>query len=188
MKDTTKIHPLALHTIKHCIKIGNSQFGNGFVTELELLNTIKSSQRFGLISETNNTVSGFVLATVFDSFDQLEPNLMSNLNWFKTTYKNKFPIALIQTIGVSEDYTGLGIGKQLTNAILNEVNKLSKTTLSMVWEHQNGTPLAHILDQCGLKMQTKMSNYWLNDSIQNNYECKYCGTPPCQCTMMVYSD
>lgn len=187
MKDTTEIHPLEASSIKKCIEIGNSQFGNGFVTELELLNTIKSTYRFGLISKTNDIISGFVLATVCKTFEDLEPILISNTDWFKKTYEHKFPIAVIQTISVSEHHTGLGIGKQLTHAILNQVNRLSKITLSLVWEHQNGTPLAHILGKCGLKMQIKMPNYWHVDSIQNNYECKYCGTPPCHCTMMVYS-
>jgi len=188
MKNTTEIYPLEASFIKGCIEIGNSQFGNGFVTELELLNTIKSSNRFGLVSKTNDCISGFVLASIYNSFEELNPILISNSNWFKHRFEHKYPIALIQTIGVSEHHIGLGVGKQLTHAILNQVNRLSRTTLSLVWEHQNGTPLAHILDQCGLKMQIKMPNYWYSDSIQNNYECKYCGTPPCHCTMMVYSD
>jgi len=188
MKDTTEILPLDPSSIQNCVEIGNSQFGNGFVTELGLLSTIKESHQFGLVSKTNNIVSGFVLAILCLNFDDLEPLLISNKKWFKIEYDLKFPIALIQTIGVSEKHTGLGIGKQLTTAILNQVNTLSKTTLSMVWEHPNGTPLAHILSQRGLKMQIKMPNYWQLDSIQNNYDCKYCGTPPCQCTMMVYSD
>jgi|GEM_PF-1325200 len=188
MKNTTEIHNLEPSFIKKCIEIGNSQFGNGFVTELELLNTIKSSNRFGLVSKTNDSVSGFVLVSIYNSFEELNPILISNSNWFKQRYEQKYPIALIQTIGVSEKHIGLGIGKELTNAILNQVNRLSRTTLSLFWEHQNGTPLAHILDQCGLKVQIKMPNYWYNDSIQNNYECKYCGTPPCYCTMIVYSD
>jgi ribosomal protein S18 acetylase RimI-like enzyme len=153
-----------------------------------LLNTIKSTHRFGLVSKTNDVVSGFVFASICETIDDLKPILTSNENWFTEVYQGKFPIALIQTISVSEHHTGLGIGKQLTNAILNQVNRISKTTLSLVWEHQNGTPLAHILSQCGLKLQVKIPNYWYYDSIQNNYDCKYCGTPPCQCTMMVYSD
>jgi ribosomal protein S18 acetylase RimI-like enzyme len=188
MKETTSMHLLEVNAIKKCIEIANSQFGNGFITELELLNTIKSDQRFGLVSKTDNVISGFVLASICNTIGDLKPILISNQNWFDTTYEHKFPIALIQTISVSENHTGLGIGKQLINAILNQINRLSKTTLSLVWEHQNGTPLAHILDQCGLKMQLRIDNYWYYDSIQNNYDCKYCGTPPCQCTMMVYSD
>ena len=188
MKEMTTIQILEVNTIKKCKEIGNSQFGNGFVTELELLDTIKSTHRFGLVSKTNDVVSGFVLASVCETIDDLKPMLISNANWFIDAYKDKFPIALIQTICVSEHHKRLGIGKLLTIGILNQVNKLSKTTLSLVWEHQNGTPLAHILDQCGLKMKIKMPNYWYYDSLQNNYDCKYCGAPPCQCTMMVYSD
>jgi len=188
MKNTTEIHPLYSESILKCIEIGNTQFGNGFVTEFELEDTIKSTQRFGLVSKTDNIVSGFVLAVVCDSFNELEPILVSNINWFKKTYKDKYPIALIQTIGVSENYTGLGIGKKLTKAIINDLNQLSKTTLSLVWEHKNGTPLAHILGQCGLSIQVKIPDYWQEDSVHHNYECKYCGTPPCQCAMMVYSN
>ena len=188
MDNKTTIHEIEASAVKRIIEIGNQQFGNGFVTELELLNIIKSPNKFGLYSMTNNEISGFVLASVCNDFNDLNPIIISNHKWFTTQYEHKFPITVFETIGVNKNHTGLGIGKELTIAILNQTNRLSKTTLSMVWEHQNGTPLAHILNQCGLTMQIKMPNYWHEDSIYNNYDCKYCGTPPCNCTMMVYSD
>ena len=185
---TTTIQPIEASSIKRIIEIGNKQFGNGFITELELLNIIKTPNKYGLVSITDNEISGFVLASVCNSIEELNPIIISNHNWFANTYISKFPIAVFESIGVCEKHTDLGIGKLLTIAILNITNKVSKTTLSMVWEHQNGKSLSHILDQCGLKMQIKMPNYWHEDSIYNNYDCKYCGTPPCNCSMMVYSD
>ena len=80
----TTIHILEVNAIKKCKEIGNSQFGNGFVTELELLDTIKSTHRFGLVSKTNDVVSGFVLASVCETIDDLK-NYYTENKTFKVT-------------------------------------------------------------------------------------------------------
>jgi len=182
---STSITPAS---IKAIISIANTQFGNGFITELELLNHIKSSNKYGIISKINNETSGFVLATICHDFNDLEPIIVSNYKWFEENFKAKFPLTVIETIGIHPNFTGKGIGKRLITDILNKTNPLSKHTMSLVWKHHNGTPLSHILEQCGLSHQVSFTDYWKKDSLQNNYDCKYCGHPPCECIAMVYAD
>jgi len=185
---TPTIKQIAPSHIKSIIEIANMQFGNGFVTELEVLSLIKSAHKYGFVSITNNKISGFVFGAICRDFRDLEPIVVSHYSWFEENFNGKFPIGVIETIGVDSTFKGMGIGKALVIAILNRLNSISKTSLSMVWQHEGGTPLAHILEQCGLKNKQTIANYWEKDSLENKYDCLYCGRPPCHCSVMVYAD
>ena len=107
----TKLQPIDSSHIKAIINISNLQFGNGFITELEILNHIKSEHKYGFVSSINGKISGFIFGSLCKNFQDLEHIVVSHYNWFEEEFKGQFPIGVIETIGVIQNIKGKALEK-----------------------------------------------------------------------------
>lgn len=164
----------------------DSQLGKDYI-KLDALETyLNSPQKNGFIAYSENRVSGVVLTKSFKHWESISPFILNEKSWFKTHFEGLYPIGILDIIAVHPDFSGCGIGSQLVDEVNTFFKKECKTIVSFVWEHPNGTPLASILKNKHFNHIKTASNYWVNDSIQKQYNCKYCGQPPCKCNALVY--
>lgn len=172
--------------IQEIIHLSDVAFGQGYLS-IEYLNKyINSSKKIGLVAlSENNKVLGFGLAESLSVKDLLN-QILEEKNWclnFFLGYKN---ITLINQIAVNFSFQNKGIANELISYIQNQTATKTELICCFAWVKENFTPIKKILLKNDFLFVRKINNYWLNDSINKNYKCSLCGSPPCTCSAEIF--
>ena len=162
------------------VTLSNQQFGDDFLSIDQLSNQTK-----GYVAVNGTKVLGFLIYKVCNQFSDLESIVLKDKKEVEQQINHHFPVGVISTIAVDINYSNQGIGKKILDTALNDLSNQCKSMISFLWEHPNGTPLAHLLKQYDFNQLKTIKNYWFDDALLKGYNCKYCGNP-CKCNCLVY--
>jgi len=181
-----KIIPIEIDQFTEIISILDLQLGKGYIKRSKLLEYIKDEKKIGFTAVTDGKISGVLLTKTYMSWSSLETVILKEKDWFKINLVEKFPVGIIDIIGVIPQLTGHGIGTLLVKEGIETLNKNCNSIISFVWKHPNKTPLASILEKNNFILQRTIPAYWGEDNLTKKYECKYCRDSRCLCHVLIY--
>lgn len=147
---------------KSIIQLSNTIFGNSYITEKELQIYVNSKSNFGIVAFNENTFCGFILYEIIAQ---------------KT--------GLIKSIAVKEDFQGKGIATDLISKAIIQLKETTTQIQAVTW-HYPDNHLIKILKKHNFNLVKTIPNYWKEDSLKRNFECKICGKPPCMCSAQIW--
>jgi len=70
----------------------------------------------------------------------------------------------------------------------DEIHKPIMVVASTAWKQKESGVINvdGILKQSGLQAHKTIENFWASDSMEKNYTCPSCGSPPCRCSVVLY--
>lgn len=89
----------------------------------------------------------------------------------------------IDSVVVDETHRGKGMASQLFEEVLTDYN--SERLQVFVWKESPDGNLEAICQRFGFNKVDEISNYWYEQSLNNEFICKRCGNP-CYCTAILY--
>jgi hypothetical protein len=181
-----KIIPIEIDQFTEIISILDLQLGKGYLKQPKLLEYIEDELKSGFTAVTDGKISGVLLTKTYMSWSSLETVIFKEKNWFKINLVEKFPVGIIDIIGVIPQLMGYGIGTLLVKEGVETLDKNCNSIISFVWEHPEKTPLASILEKNNFIIQRTIPAYWNKNSVTKNYNCKYCGSSGCLCNALIY--
>ena len=101
-------------------------------------------------------------------------------------YKNQ-KLAVLKSIVVDPKFQGYGVGTRLVEESTRHL-KISgaEAFISIAWTSSKGTHIGGIYANLNFVQLDKVEKFWSKDSEANEYSCPECGTPPCQCSAVIY--
>ena len=185
MNNSTSINALTETDFPDLLIIADKQFGSGYLTRSELQSYAVNNNKIGFVAKTNDAITGFSLVQIC-GLNEMMSLVLCEHEWFKEQFSNKYPVGVIKTVSVSDEFKNCGIGTALTNKSIKTLEKASGCLMSICWEQEEDTPFAKILEKFGMTLRRRISEYWKEDSLKKKYQCKHCGSPPCRCNVLVY--
>ena len=179
------ISPLIKSDFSVIIALSNQLFGQEYITEKELKRYINNENCIGIVVRFNNNIAGFELLDIC-SANELKEIALNNFDWFSEKYTNHLPVGVIKTIGVNEKFKKKGLGLALTNKGIEILKDKTISIISICWEQKNDSPFMRLLEKVGLKPIHKINDFWNTDSLNKEYNCSICGSPPCKCNAVIY--
>ena len=170
------------------IAIANQQLGEGFLPTGELLAMLDARDIYICKTAVDGpTVLGFCLCRLI-SADELSNYLGVDHALLPRFVDVANKIGVIKTIATVQAVQGHGVGFKLAHAADKALLDAGVgAVLSPAWCNKDHINSDGVLRSIGLQPGALIPNFWATDSVANNYMCPACGTPPCHCTMMLYS-
>ncbi len=181
MQKSTGIELLQMGELIHLIPIADVCFGTGYF-KLYQFTRFLSEGSLGLIYRVDEKVVGYCLATVFEKTGDCKEAYVSEIK--EITY----PLGLIKNIAVLPEYQNNGIGNRLLDAVIHKLNfKFGCKILHYpAWTESKNYEFTKKLRRLGFTVQGVFPDYWAKDSLEKNYHCQRCGTPPCSCSLTLF--
>lgn len=156
------------------------QFGEGFINNSTLERFVYERSTNGLVAVNNNIILG-VLITHTLSVNEIKNELNFEIAEIHESLPNQARIGIINSFAILPDYTGKGIGSALIKERMNWFRENCDAIICMCWVESNGG-MEKLLIKNEFNYKMTISDYWKNNSLQENFTCKRCGAPPCLCT------
>jgi len=173
------ISPIETSDFKSITIISDLCFGANYLTISKLKKLLKKNGAFNKI-EINNKIIGFCLAQI------MQPN-EKNLD-FEVADSQTDKIAVIKTMAIHPNFQRKGFGTLMLKHAVKQIHSI--TNLSSIyyasWIESKSEGFCKSVKDEGFSEFKLYKNFWLNDSLQNNYTCIVCGNPPCNCSMRLY--
>ena len=166
------------------LQIASQQFGNYFVTHDQLNQYIDSDKYLSQGIFDEGELLGFSLmqiGTPEEIFSLLQEGQEDLLRSFGKYEK----VAYRSLTCVSKKHEGQGIGSLLVKSGLKLLSNKVELVVADAWK-SNSVHIGNILEREGYQFYHSIPNYWTKSSIEENYTCQYCGTPPCSCEAIIY--
>ncbi len=179
------IEPLSPLHFKTILSISDLQFGKEFVDNKMLQAYIDEENKYGFVAKIDQEIAGFILLAKYGS-DAFKSTLLHEHDWFASRYSKSTNMGVIHTIAVDASFANHGLGTLLTKKGIEILSKDVNQIISICWDQHEQTSYSKVLEKCGFQFAKAIPNYWFNDSLQKNYNCKLCGEPPCKCQALIY--
>lgn len=150
----------------------------------------ENSTVFSLKSAEDGTIVGAAIATLLDATaplhgivpsDQVErvEHVIPELEFNKVSY--------LKSLAVSPKNQGLGGATALVRAAVQWSSERSATIVFAVgWKDKQGCHIQGVLEGLEFKAREELSDFWLMDSKERDYECPSCGET-CRCGAVLFS-
>lgn len=160
--------PTAL--LKPLNEISKINFGENY---LLFSKTIKKSQEVLVIQNSQKNICGFLLSD----------------SEIKSCNNQHSVVLTLKTIAVHPLWQKRGVGTYLFDFWLNQIKAEPNTLIQIpLWKQSNGiAALENLAVKMGFRYYKTELNYWYEDSLLKNYQCKFCGPPPCKCHLIWYT-
>lgn len=176
-----EIQHIAKSHFKEILDLANTSFGNDYIRKEQLEQYLKSTSHFGYVVIFETELVGFMLNQIIKSFQYKV--LQSKINVFEIAKQNE--IGVIKSLAIKENYQGKGIASQLIEKALHELEKTMTHNICIVWDHPENR-ITNVLKKFGFSHIETIPQYWKDESLEINYQCKICGSPPCLCTAQIW--
>ena len=159
-------------------QIAASTLGSSFVNEEILNNDIN------LCAKIEENIVAYA-TTKFIDLDYLKKIIKNHKLQLD---ENNIKIGYIDSIAVDINYSGHGIGTLLLKETVSRL-KESNTTFSIMagWKNKDQVNIRNLAIKEGFKEEFTIENFWKDDSIEFNFDCTACGSPPCLCSAIIYT-
>lgn len=166
------------------VKIAASRLGKNYVTHKELVDmTARGACCLVAKDKRTKKVLGFCIVDVIDYDKVLEMTKGKQIVELREDSK----IGYVKTIAIGKKYAGKGIGTDLLKAAMQELkSKGVESYVSTAWKHAGIINVASLLRGAGFSKKMELENYWLQSSIDENFDCPHCGHP-CYCSCVIYA-
>lgn len=150
----------------------------------------QNSTVFSLKSAQDGTVVGAAIATLLDATSPLEgivpsdqiervERVVPELEFNKVSY--------LKSLAVAPKHQGLGGATALVKAAVEWSLERSATLVFAIgWKDQQGCHIQGVLEGLEFEAREELSDFWLVDSKEHDYECPSCGET-CRCSAVLFS-
>lgn len=161
-------------------------FGKNFIS-LETVNSwIGNKNKIAFCYSEKETVIGFIFYEL-DQVEDLKNSYLSHGDVVSKYFSDCEKIAKLNYIGVDVNYQNRGIASQLFKKSIHQLIDSVDGIVSVCWEKEETNNMRNILINNNFQMLKFIPKYWYNDSIEKNYNCAICGTPPCKCNAEIFA-
>ena len=168
------------------LAISDQQFGKSFLDE-NAINYYTSNKYCKVIIATDeNHLAGFSILE-FCTFEEAMSSLNIKLTWFHESINLNDIVCIRRHMAVHPGILNSGVGTKLLEEGQKMAHGKAKAVLSIAWENTNTTPMKKLLEKFSFQKISELNNYWFNESLERNYSCGLCGSPPCTCSAIVYA-
>ena len=167
------------------IRIANKQLGDDYISKERLQRFLNEENNETLLVAVDNDsgyVVGFATSGIIN-YDGLK-EICQGKELKELAFEER--IGYIQTVAVSPQYNGLGIGTAMVKELIKELKKMnSNCIVSTAWKHAGVINIGAILERSGFSPVMELPKYWYESSLKYGYQCPQCGNP-CYCSCVVY--
>lgn len=171
--------------INNIKKLVDVAFGLNYLSLQTITNHINSKDCYSFCLSDNNVFVGFIFLKLH-SATSINDCLLNEYEWFLTYFKGYKNIAIVEQIAIVNEYRGKKLSHQLLIKSLDFIEEKCDIVISVCWLKKELTPMARLLKRNNFYPIKTLSNYWKEDSLEKEYNCTICGSPPCKCSAEIY--
>ncbi len=173
------IEPINQLHNKAVIEISNRCFGDGYIDEKKLNSNIDIN-RHNFVIKLNNEVIGFCTSKI------LSQNNIPN-DFAPFLKPENYPCGTINVIAIHPTLQQKGYGSIIFNYVLSYLSDLNcKTVIYPAWTENDRQYFLRKIERIGFAPLYFFTDFWKKDSIDRNFKCINCGSPPCTCSLRLY--
>ncbi len=163
----------------------NNVFGENYIQPNYLTEYLDLEHKNCLVCINDGIVIGFITYEAFNRNDFLQEILKDNES-FVSVINGFEELIIIKQVVVASNYRKQGIASSLLKKVLEDLKHRNHLIFCFAWKKNENTVLKNILKRANFKIKTTIENYWEQDSLVHQYNCSFCGSPPCVCSSEVY--
>lgn len=176
--------PLSTEEISEARSLCDECVGENLYGEEEIAATIGASDSFlYFLKKEQDEKVGYIYFYLTDE-EYIANYAKLDVELLRAVYAqpNK-KVGKIQSVGLKEEYRGMGLATQMILFILNELKKLCiDITFIVCWKPAGTVPLGKTLSECRFSYLTEAKKVWYDDT---ELICPYC-KGRCLCDAEVY--
>jgi ribosomal protein S18 acetylase RimI-like enzyme len=172
------------HTFR-IIELCNQVFGYNYINLKKITEYLKLDHKHCYVALNDDILIGFITYEINSQKEFLQ-TILKDSESFHSIINNYKEVACINQVVVDINYRNKGIASLLLKKAIEELNLISKITFCFAWRKDGTTGLKNILTRANFLLEKTIKNYWEEDSLIKNYNCSFCGSPPCNCKVDVY--
>ncbi len=167
------------------LALADSSFGKNYLSINQLENILNDSNQFICIERLYDHIVGFCLVYVLPYY-KITNHIFLKQNEIEPLFNLNENIAYRKMTVVDKNHRRKGIGKQLIQQsekrCIEKVNKIYTT----IWHSGEEQTMVHLLERSNYKKRLTKLNYWSKNSLEEGYDCRVCGAPPCTCSASIF--
>ncbi len=177
------IRDIVKEDIPYLVPIGMSQLGVDYISDEDFIEAMEDPGQCCLVSVADGVPCGFAICREFPPDAETEELALPDTperDWVRSGSM----VGLIDSVAISSEVGGRGIGRMLCEACLERFGKDGcDCAVSMAWVHRDGAePIRKALRETGMERTGLVIegywNQWVGSS--EGHHCPYCGAP-CHC-------
>jgi diaminopimelate decarboxylase len=167
------------------LKICEEQLGNGFLDPDLLASYLDHPSKYCQVVLLDQQVIGFSLmeisprALIAQKMKQAE-------QWFLDYFLAYDNIGYRSLTAVSKEFEGKGVASFLVKQGLDFLSGKVDVVVCDAWKSEH-THIGSILERNGCQALKEVPHFWTTESVEQNYQCGFCGAPPCECSAVIYA-
>ena len=167
------------------LTICQQQLGVGFLERTLLETYLNNAPKFCHVVLQNNQVIGFSLMEISPRA-QIAKKMKQAESWFLDYFVAYDNIGYRSLTAVAKNFEGKGVASLLVKQGLDFLSNKVNVVVCDAWKSEH-THIGSILERNACEPLKEVPHFWTTESIQQNYTCKACGAPPCECTAVIYA-
>ena len=177
------IRDIVKEDIPYLVPIGMGQLGVDYISDEDFIEAMEDPGQCCLVSVADGVPCGFAICREFPPDAETEELALPDTperDWVRSGSM----VGLIESVAISSEVGGRGIGRMLCEACLERFGKDGcDRAVSMAWVHRDGAePIRKALRETGMERTGLVIegywNQWVGSS--EGHHCPYCGAP-CHC-------
>mgnify|MGYP002407563311 FL=1 len=174
--------------IPEALKISLRELGSDYLSAEDFEEMIEPKDGFCMVARENGHVLGFSICKEFGP-EEVDDRLRLPHSPEREMLLSKKKIGLLDSVSVSENARGLGVGRIMSEACLAQFERDGAEIMTaMAWEDVHGhANIDHILrNTLGITRSFALIGYW-NQFVTSpkGHDCPMCGAP-CKCYGRLY--
>lgn len=168
------------------ITLADESFGKGYFSQQLLDESLFDSNQNIILEIVNDKLLGFTLVQLHTTSSANK--LLLPLGKLQGVYGESVKIGYRKMTSVSETHQGKGISKKLFYAG-NQwlMDNGAQVLVSSYWKNSRNKHFSSFMQKEGFEAITEVQEFWKKDSLERQFHCPACGTPPCTCDAIIYA-
>jgi len=156
-------------------KLMNCSLGQDYIKSEQLLEYITSENAVLYKAHLGKKIVGARIV-----------QLVKPTNIISSFFPKEKELSQLVSIVVEPKFRHQHIGEAMFDAGLKWAKERTKNCVTVSWQEENKEKKDTFLKSKGFSFYRPINQYWYNESIEKNYYCPVCGSPPCTCNGYVY--
>ena len=168
------------------IQLSDENFGKNYFTKEALMRYHENAtDTIDIIVDNGKAIAMNLVMTVH--VNSLGNHLLKGLDQIVDLFPNNSFIHLHKAFTIIKPLRHKEPGVQLFRYTESKLNEISPFWLSVGWSKDANLTPHPLLLKFDMSPTIIIPNYWYDDSLQKNFDCEYCGKPPCTCNAVLYT-
>lgn len=167
------------------LRLADEQLGEGYLDIGTIGRAGSDQEAFIKIATVDGVVAGFLRCLVQDQeavVTMVRGPLPRHLRLAQE-------IGVVKSIAVALGAQGRGLGTELLRAGADEFRKRGiEAACAVAWKRGDHINIKGVLERASFTPFAEVPDYWGEESLRLGYGCPACGTPPCRCSAVMYSN